>query len=106
MTGITAMLALAGICWLLRILCIVVVPAERLPDVVRHGLAHLAPAALAALVAVDLVGTASGSSRLGTVLVLAAALIVAAVVRCSRSVTAAVAIALAATLVIDLVVLG
>ena len=50
-----AMLVLGAVCWLFRILFIVVIPAERLPEGVRDGLAHLAPSVMAALVAVELV---------------------------------------------------
>jgi branched-subunit amino acid transport protein len=40
----------------LRVVLIALVPAHRLPAVLRRGLAHLAPAALAALVVTALVG--------------------------------------------------
>jgi branched-subunit amino acid transport protein len=40
----------------LRVVLITLVPAHRLPAVLRRGLAHLAPAALAALVVTALVG--------------------------------------------------
>jgi branched-subunit amino acid transport protein len=41
----------------LRVVLITLVPAHRLPAVMRRGLAHLAPAALAALVVTALVGS-------------------------------------------------
>ncbi len=40
----------------LRVVLITLVPAHRLPAVLRRGLAHLAPAALATLVVTALVG--------------------------------------------------
>ena len=40
----------------LRVVLITLVPAHRLPAVLRRGLTHLAPAALAALVVTALVG--------------------------------------------------
>ena len=46
----------AAATYLLRVVLITVVPAHRLPAPLRRGLAHLAPAALAALVATALVG--------------------------------------------------
>jgi branched-subunit amino acid transport protein len=42
----------------LRVVLITLVPAHRLPAALRRGLAHLAPAALAALVVTALVGHA------------------------------------------------
>ena len=52
MNALVAMVALAAICWVFRVLFIVFVPAERLPARFREALEHLAPAVLAALVAV------------------------------------------------------
>ncbi|MHC1558800.1 AzlD domain-containing protein [Actinomycetospora sp. C-140] len=50
------MLGAAAATYALRVLLITVVPARRLPPALRRGLGHLAPAALAALVATALVG--------------------------------------------------
>ena len=52
------LLASAAATYGLRIVLITLVPAHRLPAVLRRGLPHLAPAALAGLVAVAVVGHA------------------------------------------------
>jgi branched-subunit amino acid transport protein len=68
----TAMLLLAGACWLFRVLFIVLVPAHRLPAVVKRALGFLAPSVLAALVAVETSASASaGSPEVGTFVLLA-----------------------------------
>lgn len=65
----------------LRVVLITLVPAHRLPAVLRRGLPHLAPAALAGLVAVALVGhvgpAAAGPDRLAFLAALAVAGLVA-----------------------------
>jgi branched-subunit amino acid transport protein len=104
MNTLLVMAALAAVCWVFRIAFIVLVPAERLPAGVRRGLGHLAPAVLAALVAVELLElleTTKDSSPLAIWLVL-----VAVVVKLTRNMTVAVALALGAALAIDLVVLA
>jgi branched-subunit amino acid transport protein len=50
------LLAAAVTTYALRTVLITLVPAHRLPATVRRGLGHLAPAALAALVATAVVG--------------------------------------------------
>ena len=105
-TTMAAMLLLGAICWLFRILFIVVVPAERLPEGVRDGLGHLAPSVMAALVAVELVGMTSRSSLPASALVLVTALVVGALVRATGSLILAIGAAAAAVAVIDLLVLA
>ena len=105
-TTMVAMLLLGAICWLFRILFIVVVPAERLPEGVRDGLGHLAPSVMAALVAVELVGMTSRSSLPASALVLVTALVVGALVRATGSLILAIGAAAAAVAVIDLLVLA
>jgi branched-subunit amino acid transport protein len=105
-TTMAAMLLLGAICWLFRILFIVVVPAERLPEGVRDGLGHLAPSVMAALVAVELVGMTSRSSPPASALVLVTALVVGALVRATGSLILAIGAAAAAVAVIDLLVLA
>ena len=106
MTTLLVMAALAAICWVFRIAFIVLVPAQRLPAGVRRALGHLAPAVLAALVAVELLETSKDSSRLAVWLVLGSVALVALVVRLTRNMTVAVAVALGAALAIDLVALA
>jgi branched-subunit amino acid transport protein len=52
----TTLLGAAAATYVLRAVLIVLVPAHRLPAVLRRALGHLAPAALAALVATAVVG--------------------------------------------------
>ena len=51
---LTAVVALGLACWVLRAAFVLLVPADRLPAVVAQALQHLAPAALASIVAVEL----------------------------------------------------
>jgi branched-subunit amino acid transport protein len=106
MSTVVAMVALGAVCWVFRILLIVLVPAERLPRRVRDGLGHLAPAVLAALVAVELDSVAGGDDPLTAALVLASAGLVAVAARLTGSLTLAIGVGLGAALLIDLVVLA
>jgi branched-subunit amino acid transport protein len=105
-TAVVAMVMLGAICWVFRGLFIVLVPAERLPVVVREALGYLAPAVLAALVAVETDSAMQGSGVLAGVLVVVAVATIAVAVRLTGSLLLAVAIGLAAALFIDLVVLA
>jgi branched-subunit amino acid transport protein len=105
MTALVAMLALAVACWVMRILLIVLVPAERLPERLRDALGHLAPAVLAALVAVETDDAAHGSDPLVAVLVVGSLAIAGLAVRLTRSLLLGIAIGAGAALAIDLLVL-
>lgn len=98
-----ALVALAASCWLFRVLFIVLVPAERLPPAAHRALGHLAPAVLAALVTVETDAAVRGADLLGGGFVVAALLLVALVVRRTRSLTWAIGVALAAAVLLDLV---
>ena len=106
MTTVVAMLALGAICWVFRVLLIVLVPADRLPSRVRDGLVHLAPAVLAALVAVELDAVVRADTPGAGALVLASALVVGIAARVTRSLTLAIGLGLGAALLLDLVVLA
>ena len=103
MTAVVAMVGLGLGSWVLRALFILMIPAERLPQALRDGLTHLAPAALAALVAVEVAGAAAGLDVAGTVLMLGSLAVAGFVVRLTGSVGLAVTIGLGAALVIDFV---
>ena len=79
------------------------VPAERLPATLRESLTHLAPAVLAALVAVEVAGAAHGLNVLGVAIMLAAVGLAALALRVSDSIGLAVTIGLGAALLLDLV---
>jgi branched-subunit amino acid transport protein len=100
---VTAMVLLAAACWAMRALFVLVVPADRLPARLQHGLAQLAPAVLAALVVAELAGSAQGAPPT-TALVLVGSMVLAAlVVRRTGSLGLAILIGLAGALVVDVV---
>lgn len=55
MTAALVLLAAAAATWLLRVLFIGIVPADRLPARMRQALPHVGPAVLAALIVTGLV---------------------------------------------------
>src|SRR4051795_10027846 len=66
MTELVVMLALGAVCWVFRIVFVLLVPASALPARVRRGLDHLAPAVLAGIAAVELTSTVGhGDVRAG-----------------------------------------
>jgi branched-subunit amino acid transport protein len=104
-TALTAMLTLALVCWVFRILLIVIVPAQRLPRRALEGLRHLAPAVLAALVAVETDAAGRGDDLRTAGLVLGTVVLIMLAVRLTGSLLLAIAIGLGAALLLDLVVL-
>jgi len=103
---VLAMILLATACWVLRVLFILVIPADRLPGRVRSSLAHLAPATLAALVAVETDALLRGASLGVTAYVLVAVAVTAAAVSRTGSLLLAIGISTGAALILDLVVLA
>ena len=101
MNAVLAVLGLGLGSWLLRTMFVLVVPAERLPQGLREGLTHLAPAALAALVAVEIAGAATGLDLVRIVVLLGSLALAGLAVRLTGSVGLAVTIGLGAALVID-----
>jgi branched-subunit amino acid transport protein len=105
MIGFTPILLLAAACWLIRVAFIVFVPAERLPGRVTAALGQVAPAVLAALVSVEMVGVlragapAAGFASLGCVVA------IAAVARWRPSLTVSAGLGLVAVLLIDLLLM-
>jgi branched-subunit amino acid transport protein len=103
MTAVLAMVALGAVCWVMRALFIVLVPAEVLPSSVREALTHLAPAVLAALVATELVGAADGLDAARTAVLLVAVVLAGLAVRLTGSGGLAIAIGLGAAVLLDVV---
>jgi branched-subunit amino acid transport protein len=101
--AILAMLLLAAACWLLRVSLIVIVPAHRLPAILRRALGHLAPSVLAALVAVETQSAAGTGSTLDTAYVVGAVLVMGLVTWRTASLLWTVAVATAAAVLLDLV---
>lgn len=102
MAELTTMALLAAACWVFRITFVLLVPAERLPTGFTRGLGYLAPAVLAGLVAVELMGAMTPRDPRGTILTLAAVGVVALVAWRFRSLTASVVVGVLAVIVIDL----
>jgi branched-subunit amino acid transport protein len=103
MPALLAMVGLALASWVMRALFIVMVPAERLPESLREALKHLAPAVLAALVAVEVAGGAQGLDVARTALLLGSVLLAGIAAKVTGSLGLAVSIGLAAALLLDVV---
>jgi branched-subunit amino acid transport protein len=102
MTPMLAMLVLAAVCWFMRILFVVVIPANRLPDPVRTALQYLAPSVLAALVAVELANATSDTDPVGAAVMVGAILAAAVIARRTGSMALAIAAGATGALVVDL----
>jgi branched-subunit amino acid transport protein len=92
----------AGLTWALRVLFIAVVPANRLPKTLRRLLGQIGPAALAALVALDLMHH-SGSAH-SMLPALASAVVAIGVARLTRNLAATVVLGFAAAFIVGLLV--
>jgi branched-subunit amino acid transport protein len=106
MKDLLPMLLLAVVCWGFRLLFIVVVPAHRLPATVTRALGFLAPAVLAALVAVETQSTASTGSPVVGAYVVVAVVLMGLVARRTRSLLWTITVGSAAVVLLDLVLLG
>jgi branched-subunit amino acid transport protein len=104
-TDLTAMLALALLCWGLRVTFVLLVPADRLPPAVARGLRHLAPAALASICAVELTGALDPRDLTSSAASLAIVGVAAAVALHTRNMTWTVLAGVAAVVLVDLVLL-
>jgi branched-subunit amino acid transport protein len=100
------MLLLGAVCWIFRIMLIALVPADRLPRTVRQALGQLAPAVLAALVAVDADAATRGSDALTAVLVVGSLVMAGLAVRLTGSLLLGIGVGIGAALVIDLLILA
>jgi branched-subunit amino acid transport protein len=105
-TVLVAMLLLGAVCWIFRIMLIALVPADRLPRTVRQALGQLAPAVLAALVAVDAGAATRGSDALTAVLVVGSLVMAGLAVRLTGSLLLGIGVGIGAALVIDLLILA
>jgi branched-subunit amino acid transport protein len=104
MTEVVALLTLALASWVLRIGLVVLVPASRLPDTVRSSLDHLAPAVLAAILVLDLVGSVGASANaVDGIATLAAAAVIGGVAWRTRNLALTAIVALAAVVTLDLI---
>jgi branched-subunit amino acid transport protein len=104
MTGFVTFALIGAVSWVLRVGFLVLIPVRRLPPAVRAGLDDLAPAVLAAIVALGLADLlARESSTVGALETLAAGAVVAVIAWKTRSLAAAALLALVAVAAIDLV---
>lgn len=103
---LTAVLALGLACWVLRAAFVLLVPADRLPPVAAQALQHLAPAALASIVAVELTTAVDVSNPASTLQALGVIAVAATVATLTRSMTWTVLAGIVAVLVVDLTPLG
>lgn len=84
LVDLAAMLVLGALCWGMRVVFVLVIPADRLPDVVGQTLQYLAPAALASICAVEIMASVRGEDLMdgaASVGVVALALAVAVTTR-------------------------
>jgi branched-subunit amino acid transport protein len=105
MTDLPAMLLLAAVCWCFRVAFIVLVPAHRLPAVVKRALGFLAPSVLAALVAVETRSTAATGSPAVALYVVGVVLLMGLVTWRTGSLLWTIAFGAAAAVLLDLVLL-
>lgn len=106
MTGLLSMLALGAVCWVFRIAFIKLVPAERLPGSLQASLEQLAPAVLAAIVAVEIVGLVHHASPGNALQLLAAVAVIGLVARRTRSISIVCALGVGLVLILDLALTG
>lgn len=102
MTAFVAALLLGAVCWVLRVLLVAVFPADQLPASVQDSLRYLAPAVLASLVSVELVGAVRDTALVPTLVMLGGMAVAAALVRRTGSLALAVGVGASVALVVDL----
>jgi len=103
---LTAVLVLGLLCWVLRATFVVFIPADRLPAVVAQALQHLAPAALASILAVEITSAVDLSNPASSMEALGVVAVAATVAVLTRSMTWTVLAGIVAVLVVDLTPLG
>lgn len=99
-----SMLLLAGVCWVMRIAFVTLLPAERLPAGFRSALDQLAPAVLAAIIAVEVVGLLRRSTGPDLLLVAAAVVVIGATAHLTHSLWLVSVTGLTLVLVLDLLI--
>jgi branched-subunit amino acid transport protein len=104
MTALVSMVALGAVCWVFRIAFVTLLPAERLPAQVRSSLEHLAPAVLAALVAVELVGLTEGASAAHAATLLVGTAVLGVVGHRTRRLSLVSGLGLVLVVILDLVI--
>lgn len=101
MTALLSMVALGAISWVLRIAFITLLPADRLPARLQNGLEYLAPAVLAAIVAVELVALVRDAEPLDAMALAAAGAAIGLVAYRTRNVSIACVLGAAVVVILD-----
>ncbi|MET9315864.1 AzlD domain-containing protein [Kribbella sp. NPDC003505] len=101
MTALLALLALGAISWVLRIIFITLVPADRLPARLRDGLEYLAPAVLSSIIAVELMRLVHDAESLDLTILLAGAATIGWVAHRTRNISLACGLGVAVVLILD-----
>ena len=102
MAELLVIAGLALVCWIFRITFVLLVPADRLPIGVQHGLTYLAPAVLAGIAAVELTGMVDTADPVGSLLGVGAMGVVGWVAHRFRNLSLTVAVGVVVILAIDL----
>ena len=102
MTALLAASLLAVACWVLRVLLVAVVPADRLPIAVQESLQYLAPAVLASLVTVELMDAVRATALIPSLFMVVGMVLAALLVRRTGSLALAVGVGASVALVVDL----
>ena len=103
MTALLSMVILGIVCWLFRITFITLIPAERLPVRVQAGLEHLAPAVLASIVAVELLGLTRGAPPIHVTTLLASSVVLGIVAYRTRNLSIVSVLGVIPVVLLDLV---
>lgn len=102
MIALLSMLVLGAISWVFRIAFITLLPADRLPARLHNHLEYLAPAVLAAIVAVELIALVRHAEPLDAAVLLAAGATIAVVAYRTRNISIACILGVAAVLILTL----
>jgi branched-subunit amino acid transport protein len=102
MIALLSMLALGAVSWVFRIAFITLLPADRLPARLQNQLEYLAPAVLAAIVAVELIALVRHAEPLDAVVLLGAGATIGVVAYHIRNISIACALGVAAVLILTL----
>ena len=101
MTALLSMLVLGAVSWLFRIAFITLLPADRLPARLLHGLDYLAPAVLASIVAVELTDLVRGAEPVDALALLATGAVIAVVAYRTHNLSIAWALGVGVVLGLD-----
>jgi branched-subunit amino acid transport protein len=106
MTTLAAALLLAVACFVLRVLPVAVLPADRLPTTMQESLHYLAPAVLASLVTVEMVDAVRATALLPSLLMVVGMALAALLVHRTGSLALTVGVGATVALVVDLLLLA